>query len=276
MTDFEGRVALVTGAARGMGRSHAVALAQQGADVILCDACCDVPTVAYPLGTKDDLAETASLVEAAGRDAMTFTLDVRDRSALDTAVEEVKSRFGRLDILIANAGISAPVPVLGGDPEVWDDVIGINLTGVYNSIRAVAPSMASQRWGRIVATASMLGRSSSPTQAAYVASKWGVIGLVKAAAQDLAARGITVNAVAPGNIDTTMARNEALFRMVRPDLENPTAEDAAAVLQMLHLQPIPWIAPQEVTDAVMFLLGAEHITGSVIDVNAGASARFTA
>lgn len=276
MTDFEGRVALVTGAARGMGRSHAVALAQQGADVILCDACCDVPTVAYPLGTKDDLAETASLVEAAGRDAMTFTLGVRDRSALDTAVEEVKSRFGRLDILIANAGISAPVPVLGGDPEVWDDVIGINLTGVYNSIRAVAPSMASQRWGRIVATASMLGRSSSPTQAAYVASKWGVIGLVKAAAQDLAARGITVNAVAPGNIDTTMARNEALFRMVRPDLENPTAEDAAAALQMLHLQPIPWIAPQEVTDAVMFLLGAEHITGSVIDVNAGASARFTA
>lgn len=276
MTDFEGRVALVTGAARGMGRSHAVALAQQGADVILCDACCDVPTVAYPLGTKDDLAETASLVEAAGRDAMTFTLDVRDRSALDTAVEEVKSRFGRLDILIANAGISAPVPVLGGDPEVWDDVIGINLTGVYNSIRAVAPSMASQRWGRIVATASMLGRSSSPTQAAYVASKWGVIGLVKAAAQDLAARGITVNAVAPGNIDTTMARNEALFRMVRPDLKNPTAEDAAAALQMLHLQPIPWIAPQEVTDAVMFLLGAEHITGSVIDVNAGASARFTA
>lgn len=276
MTDFEGRVALVTGAARGMGRSHAVALAERGADVVLCDACCDMATVAYPLGTKDDLAETASLVEAAGRDAMTFTLDVRDRSALDTAVEEVKSRFGRLDILIANAGVSAPVPVLGGDPEVWDDVIGINLTGVYNSIRAVAPSMASQRWGRIVATASMLGRSSSPTQAAYVASKWGVIGLVKAAAQDLAARGITVNAVAPGNIDTTMARNEALFRMVRPDLENPTAEDAAAALQMLHLQPIPWIAPQEVTDAVMFLLGAEHITGSVIDVNAGASARFTA
>lgn len=276
MTDFEGRVALVTGAARGMGRSHAVALAERGADVVLCDACCDMATVAYPLGTKDDLAETASLVEAAGRDAMTFTLDVRDRSALDTAVEEVKSRFGRLDILIANAGVSAPVPVLGGDPEVWDDVIGINLTGVYNSIRAVAPSMASQRWGRIVATASMLGRSSSPTQAAYVASKWGVIGLVKAAAQDLAARGITVNAVAPGNIDTTMARNEALFRMVRPDLKNPTAEDAAAALQMLHLQPIPWIAPQEVTDAVMFLLGAEHITGSVIDVNAGASARFTA
>jgi NAD(P)-dependent dehydrogenase (short-subunit alcohol dehydrogenase family) len=134
----------------------------------------------------------------------------------------------------------------------------------------------SQKWGRIIATASMLGRSSSPTQAAYVASKWGIIGLVKATAQDLAAHGITVNSVAPGNVDTPMVRNDALFRMVRPDLAAPTAEDAAAALQMLHLQPVPWLDASEITDAVMYLLGAEHVTGSVIDVNAGASARFTA
>lgn len=276
MTDFEGRVALITGAARGMGRSHAVALARRGVDVALCDACTDLPSVGYPLATQEDLAETARLVEDTGRTAMALTLDVRDRPALDRAVDAITRRFGRIDILVANAGISAPTPVLSADPSVWDDVISTNLTGVYNSIRAVAPSMAAQRWGRIVATASMLGRSSSPAQAAYVASKWGVIGLVKAAAQDLAARGITVNAVAPGNVDTPMVRNEALFRIVRPDLDNPTAEDAAAALQILHLQPIPWIAPAEVTDAVIFLLGAEHITGSVIDVNAGASARFTA
>jgi SDR family mycofactocin-dependent oxidoreductase len=276
MSDFEGRVALITGAARGMGRSHAIALARRGADVVLCDACADMPTVGYPLATKEDLAVTARMIEDVGRTAVTFTVDVRDRSALDRIVEAVRGRFDRLDILVANAGISSATPVLGGNPAVWDDVIATNLTGVYNSIRAVAPVMASQRWGRIVATASMLGRSSSPTQAAYVASKWGVIGLVKAAAQDLAARGITVNAVAPGNVDTPMVRNDTLFRTVRPDLENPTAEDAAAALQMLHVQPVPWIAAEEVTDAVLFLLGAEHITGSVIDVNAGASARFTA
>ncbi len=122
----------------------------------------------------------------------------------------------------------------------------------------------------------MLGRSSAPSQAAYCASKWGVIGLVKAVAEDLAAYGVTVNAVAPGNIDTPMVRNEVLFRTVRPDLENPTAEDAAAVLQMLHVQPIPWLEPSEVSEAVMFLLGAEHVTGAVIDVSAGASARFSA
>ena len=111
-------------------------------------------------------------------------------------------RFGRIDILVANAGISAVTPILGSDPEVWDDVVAVNLTGVFNSIRAVAPVMAERRWGRIVATASMMGRSAAPAMAAYVASKWGVIGLVKSAAQDLVAHGITVNAVAPGNVDT--------------------------------------------------------------------------
>jgi len=136
--------------------------------------------------------------------------------------------------------------------------------------------MKAQNWGRIVATSSMLGRGSAPGQAAYVASKWGVIGLVKSVAQDLAPYGVTVNAVAPGNIDTPMIRNEILYRTVRPDLDHPTAEDAAAVLQMLHVQPIPWLDPSEISAAVLFLIGAEHMTGAVIDVNAGASARFSA
>ncbi|MCU4182746.1 mycofactocin-coupled SDR family oxidoreductase [Acidiferrimicrobium sp. IK] len=276
MVDLTGRVAMVTGAARGMGRTHAVALAEAGADVVLCDRCADLPTVAYPLADEQDLAETARLVAAAGRSALSMVFDVRDRTAVATAVADAVGRLGRLDILVANAGVSALTPIQGGDPAVWDDVLSTNLTGVYNCISAVAPILAEQRWGRIVATASMLGRSAAPAQAAYVASKWGVIGLVKSAAQDLASAGVTVNALAPGNVDTPMVRNDALFRLVRPDLEHPTADDAAVVLQSLHLQPIPWIDPAEVTEALMFLVGAAHITGSVIDINAGASARFSA
>lgn len=276
MTDFTDRVALITGGARGMGRTHATALARAGADVVLFDACTDVPGVGYPLARREDLEETARLVEDSGRKAHTVVGDVRDRQALAAAVDETVDRFGRLDILLANAGVSAPTPILGARPEVWDEVTAINLTGVYNAITAVAGVMTKARWGRIVATSSMMGRSASPVQAAYAASKWGVIGLVKSAAQDLAAHGITVNAVAPGTIDTPMVNNDALFRLVRPDLENPTKEDAAAVLQGLHVQPIAFLAPEEVTAAVMFLLSSEHITGSVIDVNAGASARFTA
>ncbi|HWE55078.1 MAG TPA: mycofactocin-coupled SDR family oxidoreductase [Acidimicrobiales bacterium] len=276
MPDFTGRVALVTGAARGMGRTHALALARAGADLVLVDRCADVDSVGYPLSTPEDLKETEHLVADLGARVITEVLDVRDRDALESVVAAAVESFGRVDILLANAGVSTMTPILGGAPSSWDEVIAINLTGVYNSIRAVAPTMMKQRWGRIVATASMLGRSAQPAQAAYVAAKWGVIGLVKSAAQDLASFGITVNAVAPGNVDTPMVRNDVLFRTVRPDLENPTAEDAAAVLQTLHVQPIPWIPPTEITDAVMFLLGAEHMTGSVIDVNAGASARFTA
>ena len=276
MTAFTDRVAFVTGGASGQGRPHAVALARAGADVVLFDRCDDVDGVAYPLATGEDLEETARLVKDEGRSALTFTGDVRDRAALDACVAETLDRFGRLDILLANAGVSAMTAVLGGQSAVWDEVTSINLTGVYNSIRAVAPAMVKARWGRIVATSSMMGRSAMPAQAAYVASKWGVVGLVKSAAQDLAAHGITVNAVAPGNVNTPMINNDALFSLIRPDLEHPTAEDAAAFLQGLHVQPVPWLEPEEVTAAVMFLLSSEHVTGSVIDVNAGASSKFTA
>lgn len=259
-----------------MGRSHALALADAGVDVVLCDRCADTEMTPYPLATEADMDETVAAVEAKGRKALAIRCDVRDRTALADAVKSAVEQFGKLDILLANAGVSIVTSVVDSPPEAWDELIGINLTGVYNSIHAVAPVMVDQKWGRIVAVSSMLGRSSAPGQAAYVASKWGVIGLVKSAAQDLAAHGITVNAVAPGNIATSMVLNDVLFRTVRPDLENPTAEDAATVLQMLHVQPIPWLDPAEVSQAVMFLVRAEHVTGAVIDVNAGASTRFSA
>lgn len=259
-----------------MGRSHALTLAEAGADVVLCDRCQNTEMVPYPLATEADLEETVAGIEAKGRKALAIRCDVRDRTALDGAVRAAVEQFGRIDIALANAGVSVVTSVVDSPPEAWDEVIGINLTGVYNTIHAVAPVMVKQKWGRIVAVSSMLGRSSAPGQAAYVASKWGVIGLVKSSAQDLAAHGITVNAVAPGNIATPMVLNEVLFKTVRPDLAHPSAEDAATVLQTLHVQPIPWLEPAEVSAAVMFLVGAEHVTGTVVDVNAGASARFTA
>jgi NAD(P)-dependent dehydrogenase (short-subunit alcohol dehydrogenase family) len=192
-------------------------------------------------------------------------------------VAEVDRTFGRLDILLANAGVSGGSAVQDVSDAEWDDICGTDLTGVFYAIRAVAPVMIRRGYGRIVATSSMMGRMGSPHLAAYVAAKWGVIGLVKASAHDLAPFGITVNAVAPGNIATPMVVNEGLIRAVRPDLENPTLEDAAEVLQHLHVQPIPLLQPEEVSEVVLFLVGpaATHITGSVVDISAGASARFT-
>jgi NAD(P)-dependent dehydrogenase (short-subunit alcohol dehydrogenase family) len=181
-------------------------------------------------------------------------------------------------ILVANAGISSISSVLNATAGQWGDVIDTNLTGVFNSIRAVALGMRRARWGRIVAISSMMGRSANAGIPAYTASKWGVIGLCKSAAQELAAFGVTVNVVAPGNVSTPMIHNEMMYTLMRPDLAHPTREDVAPVMADVHGQPVPWLEPEEITAAVLFLVGetGRHITGSVLDINAGASASFTA
>jgi SDR family mycofactocin-dependent oxidoreductase len=275
---LEGRVALVTGGARGMGRSHALAMAREGADVVLVDLCHDHPAVAYPMATIDDLTLAREAVEAEGVRCASHVADVRDLDALERIVALTESEWGSVDIAVANAGVSHMAVINQETAEGWGTVIDINLTGTFNTFRAVSPGMMKRRWGRLVGVSSMMGRASNPTMAAYSASKWGVIGMVKAAAQDLAHHGVTVNAVAPGNIATDMVLNEHMFHFMRPDLEHPTAEDMAPVMAGLHAQPVPWLQPEEVTRAVMYLVdpGAEHITGTVMDVSAGASARFTA
>jgi SDR family mycofactocin-dependent oxidoreductase len=274
---FEGRVAVITGAARGQGRSHALELARLGADVAVCDLCQDLDSVGYPLAGRDDLDETVRLVEEQGRRCRSVVADVRDLEAMVAFVDGAHAALGSVDILVANAGISTLGSICTMDATQWSETIDTNLTGVFNAMRAAAPHMRRQRWGRIIAISSMMGRSSNPGIPAYVASKWGVIGLCKSVAFELASFGVTVNAIAPGNVSTPMIHNDTLYGLMRPDLDHPTREDVAPGMADLHVQPVPWLEPEEITAAVVFLAseGARHISGSVIDVDAGASARFT-
>ncbi|GAA3708405.1 mycofactocin-coupled SDR family oxidoreductase [Gordonia hankookensis] len=278
MNAFAGRTALITGGARGQGRAHAVALAEQGADIVVVDRCADSESVPYPLATKADLQETVHLVEQLGRRCIAVEADAADRRAMDGVVATTVAEMGRIDIAIANAGVSVAAPVHEMTGEVWHEVLSSNLTGVFTTIAAVAPEMMSAGFGRIVTISSMMGRSAAPGLAAYSASKWGVIGLTKSAALDLAPHGITVNAVAPGNVSTPMVHNDSLYARMRPDLDHPGFDDVEPIFRTLHGQPVAFLEPEEVTRAVLFFAAEQnaHITGTVLAVDAGAAARVSA
>jgi SDR family mycofactocin-dependent oxidoreductase len=280
MGSFDGRVAFITGAARGQGRSHAVALAREGADVVVSDYFGELDSIRYPLPDRSDLEHTVKLVEAEGRRCLSGEADVRDLAALEALVERATAEFGRIDIACANAGIATTNgrPVYETSAESWRQVLDINLTGVFNTIHAVGPGMVERRYGRIIATASMMGRTGAPNVAGYASAKWGVIGLVKCAAHDFAPHGVTVNAIAPGNVDTPMIQNDAIRKLMRPDLESPSRDDAAEAFQRLHVVPMPWVSAEEISRAVLYLAdeASAGISGTVMSIDAGASARFTA
>ena len=277
MSDFSGQVALITGGARGMGRSHALAFAEAGADIALCDRCENSEVIGYPMATEEDLAETVRLVQATGRRCVSAKLSTTDRAALVEFVAHVEESLGGIGIAVTNAGVNAFGLLPDVSSEHWDEVVGTNLTGTFNTIAAVAPAMTKRKFGRIVTVSSMLGRSATFGQAAYTASKWGVIGLTKAAAHDLVGYGITVNAVAPGNVETPMTINDFLFATMRPDLEKPARADVESVFAALHLQNVPFLSPSEITRAVLFLAhpDSSHITGTVLPIDAGATARLS-
>ena len=270
----EGKVAFITGAGRGQGRSHAVKLASEGADIIAIDILHDVEG-ALPMATPDDLAETVKLVEAQDRRIIATQADVRDLDGLQAAVDAGVEELGRLDIVVANAGVAS----LGGPVEKmsqdnWKHTIDINLTGLWNTARVAIPHMiAGGQGGAIVLTSSVGGMHAMPNMSHYVSAKHGVIGLMRSLAVELGQHHIRVNSVLPTNVNTPMFMNEGTFKMFRPDLENPTAADVEPIAaQFMHVLPHGWIEPEDVSNAILFLASDEsrYITGVPLPIDLGA------
>lgn len=274
MGRFEGSVVMVTGGARGQGRAHALAFAAEGADIVTCDIARDVATVPYPLATGDDLKETAEMVEALGRKCVTQVADVRSTEQMAEVVARGESELGEIDVLLANAGVCGFGSFAEITDEMWDEMIGIDLTGVFKSMRAVVPGMTRRGSGRIIATSSMGGRMGNQNLAHYVAAKWGVIGLVQTLALELAESGVTVNAVCPATVDTDMVHNPAMYGLFCPDMTEPSRSDVEPLYTAMNPMPLPWVAPEDVSQVMLFLASdaAQFTSGSTFDVCLGGSA----
>jgi len=278
------KAAIVTGAARGIGRATAVAFACEGADVMGIDIAGPVSsTIEVVPATSDELAETGRLVENSGTRWCEMRLDQRDLAALRTAADRAHATFGRLDILFANAGIQSFKAILDWEDADWHDTIDVNLTGTCNAIRAVAPHLVRNGGGRIIVTSSTQGRHGTKYGAAYSASKWGIIGLMKSAALELGQYRITVNAVIPGLIDTPLTRHRDRYAQAADEFNSkkPTAElEADAKQKLIAKSPlgIPWIEPEAIAPVVVFLASdeASMVTGATYDATGGDSANYTA
>jgi SDR family mycofactocin-dependent oxidoreductase len=272
----EGKVAFVTGAARGQGRSHAITLAREGADIIAVDIAKQVDSVPYPMATAGDLAETARQVEALDRRIVAAQADVRDYGALREALDEGVAQLGRLDIVSANAGIFSFGPLGEMDETTWQDVIDTDLTGVWHAAKAAIPHLrAGRRGGSMILTSSTAGLMAIPNSGHYVAAKHGVVGLMRTLALELAPDMIRVNSIHPTGVDTDMVHNAAMYSLFAPDLpeDQRTKQTMAPRFQALDVLPIPWVEPADISNAVLFLASdeARYITGITLPVDAGAT-----
>ncbi|MDT5411767.1 MAG: hypothetical protein QOG14_3987 [Mycobacterium sp.] len=270
----EGKVAFITGAARGQGRAHAVRLAQEGADIIAVDICKKIDTVdLIAAATPEDLAETADLVKGHNRRIYTAEVDVRNYDALKAAVDTGVEQLGRLDIIVANAGIGNGGQTLDKTSETdWTAMIDINLGGVWKTVKAGVPHiLAGGNGGSIILTSSVGGLKAYPHTGHYVAAKHGVVGLMRTFAVELGAQNIRVNSVHPTNVNTPLFMNDGTMKLFRPDLENPGPDDMKVVGQLMHTLPIGWVEPEDIANAVLFLASdeARYITGVTLPVDGG-------
>ena len=284
--DLTGRVAVVTGAARGIGREAAVALAGRGASVAGIDIAGPVsPILDFAPATADDLAWTGNAVREAGGQWLQAIADQRDIGAVRSAAALIERELGGVDIVFANAGIQAFKPILEMDDRDWHDQIDVNLNGTANVLRVFAPLLVKRGGGRIIITSSTQGEHGTKFGAAYSASKWGLIGLMKSAALELGSHGITVNAVIPGLIDTALTRHEDRYaQAISSGGQEPTGEveqDEETARKLLATKSplgVPWIDPADVAPVVAFLASdeARMVSGASFAVTAGDSANITA
>lgn len=277
MTRLKDKVAFITGAARGQGRSHAIRFAEEGARIVALDVCDDVSSVPYDLATEDDLMHTEKLVSDLGADIVTHIADVRDQSQLDAALAAAIEAFGRIDIVIANAGIGSAGPAWELSEQTWQDMIDINLTGVWKTTKATIPRLIEQgSGGSIILTSSVAGLVAYGNLAHYTAAKHGVTGLMRALAIELAPHKIRVNSVHPTSVDTDMINNSAFYSLFTGGQEGATRDDVIPVVTAMNGLPIPWIEPVDVSNAMVYLASdeARYVTGTTLAVDSNSLAPF--
>jgi (+)-trans-carveol dehydrogenase len=273
-----GKVAFITGAARGQGRSHTIRLAQEGADIIAVDSLAPVDTVPYPMATEEDLAQTVKEVEALDRRIIATQVDVRDYDALVQALNDAVAQLGRLDIVSANAGVASFGTLADMSEQAWQDVIDINLTGVWHTAKAAIPHIrAGGRGGSIILTSSSGGLKGLQNVGHYIAAKHGVVGLMRTLALELAPEMIRVNSVHPTSVNTHMILNPRNYALFAPDKaeEDRTPDVLVERFKTVNALPIPWVESEDISNAVLWLASdeARYVTGVTLPIDAGALAK---
>ncbi|QGP89786.1 mycofactocin-coupled SDR family oxidoreductase [Gordonia sp. 135] len=271
------KVALVTGAARGQGRSHALRLAQEGADIIAVDICAPVATAPYATGELTDLEETAKLVEQLDRRILHRQADIRDLDGLQSLVADGVAEFGGIDIVVANAGIASYGPAWELTEDQWQEMLDINLTGTWKTAKAAIPSMIERgEGGSIILTSSVAGLIAYANLAHYTAAKHGVTGLMRVLAVELAQHNIRVNSVHPTTVNTPMINNEAIYNLFFPGV--PDMDETKAAEGFIHMNGmrVPWVEPEDISNAVLYLASDEsrYVTGTTHVVDAGGTAPY--
>lgn len=275
---FTGRVAVITGGGRGMGRAHALGLAREGCDVVICDICEDLPDgTPYPKTTSADLEAAAELVRAEGRRCIAIKADVSDPDAAADVIDRAMTEFGRLDFLVANAALTLEGPIVELTAATFETVLRHNVLGVFNVLAPALRIMQRENRGRVAIIGSGAGRKGEPEAAPYVASKWALIGLTKTAALEAAKSGVGVNCILPGPVDTPMMASEQRIRESVPDKNNPTREDLIEASKDATPMGYAWVKSEDVTAAVVFLLSdeARFISGDTLSIDAGDVANWT-